>query len=611
MTLISLLEHSIQHYGSKPALAHKPKGGTYQDISYTEFGESVDAFRKGLNALGVQKEDRVALLSENRPEWAITDFGSLKAGAVTVPMFSTLTAAQVGYILKDSGSKIICVSTSRQLEKVTAIRDEVPTLEQIIVFDPIEGEPPEGVIQFEAVCELDGQGQGIGVRNPSHASEDDIGVRNPSHASEDDIATIIYTSGTTGDPKGVMLTHANFISNLEACKSLIDVSDADVLLSFLPLSHVFERLGGHYVPLSSGAKVAYAESTFTVAQNMREVAPTVMLSVPRLYETMHDRILRAVQEGSPLKQKIFQWGVSVGSSVSSAIQKGKKPSAILQLQQNIADKLVFAKLKAATGGRLRFFVSGGAALPQSIAEFFHAAGILILEGYGLTETSPVISMNHPAQWKFGTVGVPAPGVEVHIAEDGEILTRGPHVMKGYFNNEAATAEVIDGEGWFHTGDIGLIDADGFVKITDRKKNIIVLSNGKNVAPQPIESELVQSPFIDQIMLVGNERKNLAALIVPNFEALKAWAAENNVATGGTDGETPPLHETREVQQLIQGEIRSRLTDFSDFEQVRRFKLLEKEFSQEADEMTPTLKLKRNVIMERYGDAIEEMYPEDF
>ena len=593
MTLISMLEYSIQHYGSKPALAHKPKGGTYQDISYTELGESVDAFSKGLNALGVQKGDRVALLSENRPEWAITDFGCLKTGAVTVPMFSTLTAAQVGYILKDSGSKIICVSTSRQLEKVTAIRDEVQTLEQIIVFDPIEGECPEGVIQFEAVCELEGEGQGIGVRNPSYASEDDI-------------ATIIYTSGTTGDPKGVMLTHANFISNLQACKSLIDISDADVLLSFLPLSHVFERLGGHYVPLISGAKVAYAESTFTVAQNMREVAPTVMLSVPRLYETMHDRILRAVQEGSSLKQKIFHWGVSVGSSVSSAIQNGKKPSAILQLQQNIADKLVFAKLKAATGGRLRFFVSGGAALPQSIAEFFHAAGILILEGYGLTETSPVISMNYPAQWKFGSVGAPVPGVEVQIAEDGEILTRGPHVMKGYFNNESATAEVIDGEGWFYTGDIGIIDEDGFVKITDRKKNIIVLSNGKNVAPQPIESELVQSPFINQILLVGNERKNLAALIVPNFDALKAWAAENNVVTD----DLATMFETREVQQLIQREIRSRLTDFADFEQVRRFTLLDKEFSQEADEMTPTLKLKRNVIIERYGDAISEMYPED-
>ena len=587
MTLISMFEDAVQQYGNKPALAHKPRGGTYQDISYTEFGASVDAFSKGLNALGVQKGDRIAILSENRPEWAISDFGILKAGAVNVPMFSTLTAAQVGYILKDSGAKIICVSTEKQLEKVASIRDEVPTLEQVIIFDAVEGETVEGVIQFTAVCEMAGE-------------EVD------SDSQEDEVATIIYTSGTTGNPKGVMLTHANFISNLQACKSLIDVGETDVLLSFLPLSHVFERLGGHYVPLFSGAKVAYAESTFTVAQNMKDIAPTVMLSVPRLYETMHERILRAVQEGSPLKQKIFHWGVSVGSAVSSAIQQGRKPSAVLQLQQGIADKLVFAKLKAATGGRLRFFVSGGAALPQSIAEFFHAAGILILEGYGLTETSPVISMNHLGKWKFGTVGVSVPGVEVQIAEDGEILTRGPHVMKGYFNNETATAEVIDEDGWFHTGDIGIIDEDGFVKITDRKKNIIVLSNGKNVAPQPIESALVQSPFISQIMVIGSERKNLAALIVPNFDALKAWASENGIDTDDLSA----MLQTREVQRHIQSEIRSRLTDFADFEQVRRFTLLEKEFSQEEDEMTPTLKLKRNVIMERYADAIEGMYPED-
>ena len=591
MTLISMFEAAVQRYGNKPALAHKPKGGTYLDISYTELDASVDAFSKGLNALGVEKNDRVAILSENRPEWAITDFGSLKVGAVTVPMFSTLTAAQVGYILKDSGAKIICVSTEKQLEKVSAIRDEVPTLEQIIIFDTIEDETPEGVIQFDAVCALAGE-------------ETDSAV------SEDDIATIIYTSGTTGHPKGVMLTHANFIFNLQACKSLIDVSETDVLLSFLPLSHVFERLGGHYVPLFSGAKIAYAESTFTVAQNMKEVAPTVMLSVPRLYETMHERILRAVQEGSSLKQKIFHWGVSVGSAVSSAIQQGRKPSAILQLQQNIANKLVFAKLKEATGGRLRFFVSGGAALPQSIAEFFHAAGILILEGYGLTETSPVISINYPKKWKFGTVGPHVPGIEVQIAEDGEILTRGPHVMKGYFNNEAATAEVIDEEGWFHTGDIGIIDEDGFVKITDRKKNIIVLSNGKNVAPQPIESELVRSPFISQVMVIGSERKNLAALIVPNFDALKAWASDSDTGGGINATDLPAMLQTREVQQHIQSEIRNHLTDFADFEQVRRFTLLEKEFSQEDDEMTPTLKLKRNVIIEKYGDAIDGMYPED-
>ena len=590
MTLISMFDQSVQQYGDKPALAYKPKGDTYQDISYTELGESVEAFSKGLKALGVQNGDRIAIVSENRPEWAISDFGILKAGAVNVPMFSTLTAAQVGYVLKDSGAKIICVSTKDQLEKVIAIRDEVETLEQIIIYDEIEDEVPEGVSQFVDVC--------------SRGNEANTPIEGDTN--EDEIATIIYTSGTTGNPKGVMLTHANFISNFNACKSLIDVSDTDVLLSFLPLSHVFERLGGHYVPLFSGAKIAYAESTFTVAQNMQEVSPTVMLSVPRLYETMHDRVLRAVQAGSSLKQKIFHWGVSVGSAVSSKIQQGKKPSALLQLKQSIADKLVFAKLKAATGGNLRFFVSGGAALPQSIAEFFHAAGILILEGYGLTETSPVISMNHPEKWKFGTVGEPVPGIEVRIAEDGEILTRGPHVMRGYFNNEDATAEVIDGEGWFHTGDIGIIDEDGFIKITDRKKNIIVLSNGKNVAPQPIESQLVQSPFIDQIMLVGNERKNVAALIVPNFDTLKSWASENGVDTT----EIPEMLKTREVQQLIQSEIRERLTDFADFEQVRRFALLEKEFSQEEDEMTPTLKLKRNVIIEKYGNVIEGMYPEE-
>ena len=393
MTLISMFEQSVQNYGNKPALAHKPKGGTYQDISYAELGESVDAFCKGLNTLGVQKGDRIAILSENRPEWAISDFGILKAGAVNVPMFSTLTAAQVAYILNDSGAKIICVSTKDQLEKVIAIRDEVPSLERIIIYNEIEDEVPEDVSQFVDVC--------------NQGKETDSPVENGT-IDEDEIATIIYTSGTTGNPKGVMLTHANFLSNFKACKSLIDVGETDVLLSFLPLSHVFERLGGHYVPLFSGAKIAYAESTFTVAQNMQEVSPTVMLSVPRLYETMHDRVLRAVQAGSSLKQKIFHWGVSVGSAVSSKIQQGKKPSALLQLQQGIADKLVFAKLKAATGGQLRFFVSGGAALPQSIAEFFHAAGILILEGYGLTETSPVISMNHPAKWKFGTVGVPVP-----------------------------------------------------------------------------------------------------------------------------------------------------------------------------------------------------------
>ena len=590
MTLIAMIEDSIQKHANKPALAYKQKGDTYQDISYSDFGDSIQQFSNGLRSLGVEKGDRIAIISENRPEWAISDFSILKIGAINVPMFSTLTAAQVGYILNDSGAKIICVSTVKQLEKVVTIRDNVETLETIILYDSTEDELPDGVVSYVDVCE----------------NGKDVETENDNNITEDDIATIIYTSGTTGNPKGVMLTHANFLFNFNACKSLVDVGETDVLLSFLPLSHVFERLGGHYVPLFSGAKIAYAESTFTVAQNMQEVSPTVMLSVPRLYETMHDRVLRAVEAGSSLKQKIFHWGVAVGSKVSTSIQQGRNPSLMLSIKQGIADKLVFAKLKAATGGSLRFFISGGAALPQSIAEFFHAAGILILEGYGLTETSPVISLNYPEKWKFGTVGEPVPGIEVQIAEDGEILTRGPHVMKGYFNNDEATAEVIDSDGWFYTGDIGIIDEDGFIKITDRKKNIIVLSNGKNVAPQPIESQLIQSPFINQIMLVGNERKNVAALIVPNFDALNSWGKENEVDTSDMSA----MLKTREVHQHIQKEIRERLTDFADFEQVRRFALLEREFSQEEDEMTPTLKLKRNVIIEKFSDEIEGMYPEE-
>ena len=346
MTLISMIEDSIQKHADKPALAYKQKGGTYQDISYSDFGDSIEQFSKGLRSLDVQKGDRIAILSENRPEWAISDFSILKVGAINVPMFSTLTAAQVGYILNDSGAKIICVSTMTQLEKVAAIRDTVETLETIILYDSTEDELPDGVASFVDVCD---RGK-------------DTETENVDHVSENDIATIIYTSGTTGNPKGVMLTHANFLFNFKACKSLVDVGETDVLLSFLPLSHVFERLGGHYVPLFSGAKIAYAESTFTVAQNMQEVSPSVMLSVPRLYETMHDRVLRAVEAGSSLKQKIFHWGVAVGSKVSSRIQQGQKLSILLSIKRGIANKLVFAKLKAATGGNLRFFISGGAGI---------------------------------------------------------------------------------------------------------------------------------------------------------------------------------------------------------------------------------------------------------
>ena len=591
-TINEQLQDTIDEHGSKAALSSKVDGA-YQDISYAELGIRVKQLCLGLIELGVQKGDRVALLSENRPEWAMSDLAILAAGGVNVPMFSTLTPPQVEHIVRDSGAKIICVSSEKQLQKVEAFRANIDDLKKVIIFDAADSEKSSGVLTFNQVCELGEKAE----------NGDSVYQKSRDAVTPDDLATIIYTSGTTGQPKGAMLTHNNFMSNVSACFELVGITNADVFLSFLPLAHVFERMGGHYLPLSCGATVAYAESPSTVAQNMKEVRPTIMMSVPRLYELMHEKIISAVQKGSSLKQKIFYWSVGVGEKVSQAIQQQKKPSAILGLKYGLANKLVFNKLQEATGGRLRFFVSGGAPLSKSIAEFFHAAGILILEGYGLTETSPVISVNRPDEWKFGTVGTQIAGFEVKIAEDGEILSRGPHIMQGYFNKPEETAEAIDADGWFHTGDIGEMDADGFLKITDRKKNIIVLSNGKNIAPQPIENQLTQSLYINQVMLIGDKRKSVSALIVPNFDAIKEYAAEEELDTK----DIAQLIETKEIRQLIRKEIERLSTALTDFERVKMFTLLDREFTEEADEMTPTLKLKRKVILERYGNKIEKMY----
>jgi long-chain acyl-CoA synthetase len=588
-----MVQNTIGQHGSKTALSHKVDK-VYQDISYATLAERIKHFCLGLTELGMQKGDRVALLSENRPEWAITDLATLAGGGVTVPMFSTLTSAQVEYIVRDSGAKILCVSSERQLQKIKDWDTNVPTgLQHIVIFDELQD---DSVRTFDQVCELGQQ-----VENGDQAYQQASDAVEP-----DDLASIIYTSGTTGDPKGAMLTHSNFMSNVQAATGVVTITPDDIFLSFLPLSHVFERMGGHYLPLSSGATIAYAESLFTIRQDMQDVRPTIMMSVPRLYEGMHERILRSVKEGSPTKQKIFHWSVGVGSKVSQAIQQKKKPSPILSLKASVANKLVFEKLKAVTGGRLRFFVSGGAPLSKAIAEFFHAAGILILEGYGLTETSPVICVNRPDQWKFGTVGPMIPGIEMKIAEDGEILSRGPHIMQGYFNKPSDTAEAIDPDGWFHTGDIGEVDEEGFLTITDRKKNILVLSNGKNVAPQPIENQLKQSPYISEIMLLGDQRSTVSALIVPSFDELKEFAAEQQLEAE----DIPALLQTQEVQRLIRSEINQYSADFADFERVRRFTLVAEEFSEKSGEMTPTLKLKRSVVMENHKAAIDQMYGDD-
>ncbi|MEE2911517.1 MAG: long-chain fatty acid--CoA ligase [Candidatus Poribacteria bacterium] len=583
---------TVERRGDYPALKSKIDG-TYQPTTYNQLADQVKNFALGLRELGLGFGDRVAMLAENSERWAVADLGILSLGAVNVPMFYTSTPAQVSYIVQDSGSKIICVSTKRQLEKVKSFFDQVIELEKVIIFDELDELDDPHTLTFNQVLEI-----GKKIENGQQIYQESSCLVEP-----DNIATIIYTSGTTGNPKGSILTHDNLMSNVKSGLSILEIDPDDQFLSFLPLSHVFERMAGYYIPIYRGACISYAQSPLTVRENMGEVCPTVMASVPRLYEMMHDRILKQVKSGSALRQKIFHWAVGVGRKVSELKQKGRNPGLILSQQAALADKLVFSKLKAVTGGRLRFFVSGGAPLPQSIAEFFHAAGILILEGYGLTETSPVISVNTLDSFKFGSVGKPIPGVEVVIAGDGEILTRGPHVMMGYHNKPEQTAEAIDEEGWFHTGDIGHFDEEGFLRITDRKKNILVLSNGKNVAPQPIENAIKQSSYINQIMLLGDNQKTVAALVVPDFDSVKSFAQEQGISTSDLSN----LLTDKSIIQLIKQEISQYTSDFADFEQVRQLHLIDREFTAETDEMTPTLKLKRNVIMKNFADQISQMY----
>jgi len=420
-----------------------------------------------------------------------------------------------------------------------------------------------------------------------------------STINPDDLLTLIYTSGTTGNPKGAMLSHNNLISNIKSGKKSIHVDESDVFLSFLPLSHVFERMVGHFTGLTSGGCVYYAESIDKVADNMGEIKPTIMASVPRLYEKMYAKILDKVSNDPPLRQKIFWWAISVGKEAMPYICKNSRPSGWLGFKFGLAEKLVFSKIKERVGGRLRFFVSGGAPLSQEIAEFFAAANIIILEGYGLTETSPVITNNRLEDVKFGTVGKPIDGVEVKIAEDGEIICRGENVMLGYYNNEAATREAIDENGWFHTGDIGEFDEDGFLRITDRKKNIIVTSGGKNIAPAPMEIALITSKYIEQVVVLGDRRNFVSALIVAAKETLSEWAHEQ-----GIDGD---IIQDERTLKLFENEVSKAMAGFAHYETVKKFKLVDDEWSVESGELTPTLKVKRKVIEEKYADLIDSIY----
>lgn len=574
---------------NKPDCLMVKKGGVYTNISGSELIASVEAVASALLGWGVQKGDRIGLLSENRPEWTFADLGIQCAAAITVPIYGTLPSGQIEYIVKDSEMQILFVSNETQLKKILEIGSNTPLVKKIVVFDP-PSSLPENALSFQSMLE---QGKEALKNNPN-------GVRERSaQIQPDDVFSIIYTSGTTGEPKGVMLTHNNVISNVIAVCRLFTFQPTDCTLSFLPLSHIFERMAGYYTMLYAGTTIAYAENIESVPKNLGEVKPTILISVPRVYEKFYQRVMDNVAGEHGIKKSLAMWALKVAAEYTEKKLSGKP---VPTLKYKIADKLVLSKVRGRLGGRLRIMLSGGAALPRQLGLFFYGLGLTILEGYGLSETSPVICVNLPHKFKFGTVGPPIPGVEVKIAEDGEILTRGPHVMKGYYKKQKATDEVITPDKWFRTGDIGEIDQDGFLRITDRKKDLIVTSGGKNIAPQFVENALKTSRYVTQIVVLGDKRKFACALIVPNLDNLKKFAAAKTIP----DSE---IFKNKAVLSEIQRDLEEHSKDLAPFERVKKIALLEKEFTIESGELTPSLKIKRNVVEKRYKEVIDSLYNE--
>ena len=575
---------------SKPDCLQSKVGGTYQPISTAELVDRVRRLAKALLGLGLAPGDRVALMSENGPHWPTVDFATLCSGGVLVPIYPTLLPDQAAYIANDCGAKIVFAETAAHLEGLLAHAGELPQVRQFVL---IKGDSTDPRVTTLAV--LLEQGTGYDAADFE---------RRARAVRPDDLATFIYTSGTTGTPKGVMLTHNNIASNVSAGVSLMRLEAGYTTLSFLPLSHSFERTVD-YCYFLAGCSIAYAESVAAVAQNMQEVKPHVFVSVPRVYEKFYARVQEGVAAGSPIKQKLFAWAVAKGREAISWRLKGQKPPGMLGFQLGVADKLVFSKIHQRLGGRFEFAVSGGAPLARDLAEFFWGAGVPIFEGYGLSETSPVISVNTWQGVKMGTVGRPIPGVEVKIAGDGEILSRGPHIMKGYWGMEKETAEVIDADRWFHTGDIGEIDADGFLRITDRKKELIINAYGKNVAPAPIENSLKSSRYIGQAVVIGDRRKFLSALLVPDFDALKGWAERNGLGSASPR----ELIANPAFRELVGQEVETVNQGLAGFEKIVAWELLPDEFTLETGELTPTQKVKRRVINQKYGEVIDRLYAE--
>ncbi len=590
-TLADLFLASARKFDLADALNYK-KDGEWLSISSAEVVRRSENIALGLYSLGLRKGDRAAILAANSPEWTLADAGCQFGGVIDVPIYTTLANDAVKYIIDDSEARVFFLQDNATYECVLPAIKDCKSLEKFILFDP----EPVADGPVITLATLESRGLRLGEEKPELAAElrDDIAAT--------DIATLIYTSGTTGEPKGVMLSHTNLVSNVVNASEKYDFSPDDVSLSVLPLSHVFER-GGMYVYIRAGMRVFYAESIDKVPDNLKEVKPTIFVGVPRIFEKVFERArLKAVQSGR-VNEMIFDWAIDVAKEYATMHEKKQAIPIALMAKHSIADTIIFAKLRDFFGGRLRFCITGGAALSDDIYLIFTGAGISIMQGYGLTETSPVVSSNNPAAVRVGTVGKPIRDVEVRIATDGEVEVKGPNVMLGYYHKPEATKEVFTDDGWFRTGDIGELDADGFLKITDRKKELFKTSGGKYIAPSPIEQMLRASRFVNQAVLVGNERKFPAALIVPNFEMLESYAKLKELEI--------PNHEAfcthPRILDLFTRQIDAMTPDLAQFEKVKRFVLLVDEFSVDGGELTPTLKVKRRVINEKYCEAIDKIY----
>lgn len=594
-TISQLFQIITRDFGrgkERPVLKYKANDQWF-GIKYDEVYRDTENFALGLAALGVKRGDRIAIIAENRPEWVYADMGVLGLGGVDVPLYPISTSDTIEFILNNSESVGIVVSNKFHLNKVLKIRNNCKHLKFIIVMNNDDKVSEKEIFSFSEV-----QSKGMEFKKDHHKYFED----SCRFCQENELCTIIYTSGTTGEPKGVMLTHKNIVSNIKAAHEIFDIGESDVFLSFLPLCHIFERMGGYYTAFSCGGTIAYAESIEKIAGNMEEIHPTIITAVPRLFERMYSKIKRNVESQPEKKQKIFNWAIEIGKEYQLAKKSGHPIPIFLSLKHKLADKLVFHKLREKTGGKLRFFISGGAALARELGLFFEAAGILVIEGYGLTESSPVIVANRLNDYKFGTVGKPVPGVEIKIAKDGEILAYGPNIMQGYYKNKKETEETLK-DGWLYTGDIGVFDAEGFLIITDRKKHLFKTSGGKYIAPTPIENMFLASKYIDQFILIGDRRMFVSALIVPDYEALKEYADANRIQYKSVE----ELVEMKQIYELLDRELDQFQKKLANFERVRKFAILDKPFTIETGELTPSLKIKRKFVEERYKDLIEDMY----